>query len=110
MTETPAITLDTVVSPRPSGLVESELDGELTMMSIKSGKYYGLTSVASHIWRLLVDAQSLSVSALCDQLMDRYDVDRATCEAEVLPLLTSMAQEGLVTVGALPDGSEGPSS
>ena len=100
MTSTTPITLATVVAPRASNLVGSELDGELTMLSVSNGKYYTLTRVATDLWKMLSEGGPRPVSALCAQLTARYEVDDETCAREVLALLNRMASEGMVTVAA----------
>ncbi len=60
--------------PASEGLVTSNLDGEVIMMSIDKGKYYGLDAIASQIWELL--ETPCSIRALCDQLLPQYDVER----------------------------------
>ena len=46
------LNLNSIVA-RSEGLVTSNLDGEVVMMSIDNGKYYGLDAIASQIWELL---------------------------------------------------------
>jgi len=93
--EDPTITGDTVLK-RSDELLSSELDGETVMMSIESGKYYGLEEIATRIWELI--EQPTSVSALCDTLVSEFDVAREQCEADVLPFLAELAKEGVVEV------------
>jgi len=93
--EDPNITGDTVLK-RNGDLLSNELDGETVMMSIDSGKYYGLEEIATRVWELL--EQPTSVSALCGVLVEEFDVAREQCEADVLPFLSELAKEGLVEV------------
>ena len=95
MTTKQSIQLDSVVS-RDESLMFSDLDGETVMMSIESGKYYGLDDIGSRIWALV--EQPLSVSDLCDTLMTEFEVDRDTCQQHVLGFLEELKDEGIVTV------------
>ena len=61
---------------RSSELVSSDIDGEVVMMSIENGKYYGLDKVGSRIWELLED--QFLVSDLIDKLLGEFSVDRDT--------------------------------
>lgn len=80
---------------RASALVHNELDGEVTMMNVETGKYYGLVSpVAAHIWRLL--ETPVSGDEICQQLIQQYRVDRSRCETEVLTFLRRMAAEEVI--------------
>jgi hypothetical protein len=48
----PEITPDTLVARSPS-VVTSEVDGEILMMSIEQGRYFGLNDVAGDLWERL---------------------------------------------------------
>ena len=72
----------------------------MTLLHLASGRYYELTPVAAYIWGVLTATDSMAVSALCDRLIERYDVERPTCEKEVVRLMTEMQAEGLVTADA----------
>jgi hypothetical protein len=87
--------LQTLVA-RSGELVYSAVEGDVTMMNVQTGKYYGLTTVGARIWALL--EHPTSVDAVCDQLISEYRVGRETCEAEVLTFLQRMAEEGAITV------------
>jgi len=76
--------------------VAAEIDGEIVMMSVAQGNYYGLDAVGSRIWELI--RQPCSVTALCDALLTEFDVDRATCEQDVLTFLNQLAEEKLIRV------------
>lgn len=78
--------------------VASEVDGEVVMMSIEKGNYYGLNPVGSRIWQLI--ETPVSVSALCDQLSEEFEVDRDTCQSEVLALLAELEAQSLIEIGA----------
>jgi hypothetical protein len=73
-----------------------ELDGEVVMLSIQTGKYYSLDTVGSRVWELI--AEPKSVRAVCEELVKEYEVDLATCEADVLAFLDKLAADDLVRV------------
>lgn len=79
---------------RNNALVTSELDGDLVMLSIEKGKYYGLNGMGKEIWRRL--ETPISVEALCDDLSDKYEVKREQCHVQVLNFLQSMMDQDLV--------------
>lgn len=74
--------------------VSTELDGETVLMSIEQGNYYGMDKILSRIWALI--EKPIAVSALCDQLMKEYDVERDACEKDVLNVLNELAKEDLL--------------
>ena len=73
-----------------------ELDGDVAMMNIEKGKYYGLNSVASRVWELLEESQIFS--ELIELLLKEYDVDKTTCVQDVSELLDSLNEAGLITI------------
>jgi Coenzyme PQQ synthesis protein D (PqqD) len=87
------ITLNSTVV-RASDVMASPVDNELVMMDIERGVYYSLDRVGADIWKRL--AEPLRVADLCDQLMQEYEVDRTTCETDVLAVLNEMAADGLL--------------
>jgi len=72
----------------------AEVDGEVVMMSITQGHYYGLDSIGGRVWELI--AEPCSVRELCDRLVVEFAVDRAVCEADVLRFLNDMVAQKLI--------------
>ena len=86
---------ETVIA-RSSELVSSDIDGEVVMMSIENGKYYGLDKTGSRIWDLLENP--FSVSALINQLLCEFEVDRATCERDVFAFLEKLDEDNMLEI------------
>jgi len=87
------ITLESVVR-RSSDVIASPVEKEVVMLDIERGMYYSLNGVGSDIWGRLT--QPVRVADLCAQLQQVYDVEPATCEADVLAVLNEMAENGLL--------------
>jgi Coenzyme PQQ synthesis protein D (PqqD) len=83
----------TVISRSPSVLT-AEVDGEVVMMSIERGRYFGLDDIGSDIWKRL--DQPCSFATLVDRLVADYDADQATIAADVEALLGRMAAQDVV--------------
>ncbi|AGA92228.1 Coenzyme PQQ synthesis protein D (PqqD) [Thioflavicoccus mobilis 8321] len=81
--------------------VAAEVDGEVVMMSVEQGNYYGLDEVGSRIWQLIETPTTLA--DLCEDLTKEFDVEPATCEEDVVRFLEELAAQGLVKV----DGAAG---
>jgi hypothetical protein len=79
---------------RNKDLLASNLDEDLVMLSVQTGKYYGVNSVGRRIWELL--AVPMSVSQICDQLLKEYEVSRERCEQEVFSFLNELEAQGLL--------------
>ena len=89
------ISFTTIVTQSPE-LVGSTVEGQVVLMSINNGSYYGLDSVGSRVWELI--AQPSSVANLCDRLLGEYEVARSDCEQQVLDLLRKLAASNLIRV------------
>lgn len=90
-----AIALASVVS-RTESLMEADIDGDLVIMSPVSGKYYCTGDVGVTIWEHL--RKPISVSSLCEILVNDFIVTRSTCESEVFRFLGELYKEGLIDV------------
>lgn len=80
---------------RTAGVVEAQFDDVRVLLN-DDLEYLGLDEVGQRIWDLL--AQPSSLDALVAQLTDEYDVDEATCRADVGRFLEALQQHQLVTV------------
>jgi hypothetical protein len=77
--------------------VSAELDGEVVMLSLRNGEYFGLNGVGARIWSMI--RQPCTVGDLCDLLLKEYtDVELDRCEREVVALLEEMAGAGLIEI------------
>lgn len=83
---------------RSGSLLFSDVDGDVAMMSVETGKYYSLTAVGARIWALL--ERPASVGEVCDRLTIEYRVERTQCENDVLAVMQRMVDEGVVLVSA----------
>ena len=90
-----AINLDSIVC-RSENQVSTEMDGETILMSIEQGNYYGMDSILSRIWSHI--EQPLSIAEMRNRLREEYDVDKETCERDVLEILKKLADENLITL------------
>jgi hypothetical protein len=88
-----AIADATIVSRSPS-ILTTELDGEIVMMSIEQGHYFGLDHIGSDIWKRI--EPPCSFAALIDGLATDYEADRATIITDVQNLLDQMVERDIV--------------
>ena len=89
------ITMDTHVV-RSEDFITSTVDDDLVMMSLEKGIYYGLDAIGSQIWESI--AQPVSVQTLCQQLMEKFEVEPAQCQADVLAFLNELLTEEMIHV------------
>ncbi len=94
MTKT-ALSLQSVIAQSPE-LVSTSIESQTALMSIDNGAYYGMDRVGSRVWELI--EQPRAVSAVVDQLLNEFAVERATCEQHVLTFLQKLADADLLQV------------
>lgn len=74
----------------------ADLGGELAILNIKTGTYYGLNEIGSQIWLLL--KESRTVKEIRDRLLEQYEVEPSRCEQDLVALLIQLAQHDLVQI------------
>jgi hypothetical protein len=86
------LTRDTAVVRNPR-LIAADMDGDLVMMSIESGEYFGLGGVGTRVWELIDTPRTLAqlTQAICAE----YEVDAATCETDISRFLADLLANGL---------------
>ena len=84
---------DVVVVASPAQ-ISADLAGEVAVLHLKSGIYYGLDAVGARIWSLLREPQT--VGHIQSTLVSEYDVDPDQCAADVIALLEKLSAEGLI--------------
>jgi hypothetical protein len=90
-----AISLESVVVASKDQ-VSARVDDEMAIVHVQASIYYGLDPVGARIWELI--ATPRRVRAVRDALLAEYEVDAQRCEDDLLALLRTMAQAGLVEV------------
>ena len=75
-------------------LVAAEMDGDLVMMSIDRGEYYGVSGVGPRVWELL--EEPISIDALTNKICSEFEVEEARCREDMVQFVTQMSEMGLV--------------
>ena len=89
------ITTDTYIK-RNNEVFASEIDDEVVMMNIQSGKYFGMDAIGSRIWQLV--EEKIQVKEIIAQLLEEYDVTEEQCHSDVLEFLNELYEQNLVQV------------
>ena len=79
-----------------SDQISSDLAGEVVMLNLKNGTYYGLDDVGARIWGLIQEPRP--VAAVRDSILQEYDVEPDRCERDLLALLGELAAAELIEV------------
>ena len=82
-----------VASP---GQLSTTLAGEVVILDVERGTYFGLDGVGARVWELLKAPRP--VAEIVDRLAPEYDVSRDTLDADVRELLEDLARRGLIDV------------
>jgi Coenzyme PQQ synthesis protein D (PqqD) len=85
----------TQVTINPS-VIFRELAGEVVLLNLQSGVYYGLDSVGSRIWHLLANRQS--IDEVCAVLLDEFEVSPEVLRADVTRIVEELAEKGLIAI------------
>lgn len=72
----------------------AELDGEVCLFHPVSAEYINLNATGSAIWNLLESPTDRN--ALLNLLLERYDVDEATCRDQTEAFLDEALQRGML--------------
>lgn len=78
------------------GLASADLDGEVVLLDVSSGRYFGLNGVAARIFNLVTEPRTLA--QVVDVLVAEYEADRALLHADATAFLDELVQRGLVRV------------
>ena len=70
------------------------IDGEVVMLSLKRGEYFGLDEIGSRIWEIL--EKPIPFSALVDQLLEEFEVGREECENDTREYLEILYKKELL--------------
>jgi hypothetical protein len=69
-------------------------DGEMVILSLQQGVYYGLDPVGARIWELL--QQPRTVGEVREILLNEYEVEPERCAQELSALLAELLENGLI--------------
>jgi Coenzyme PQQ synthesis protein D (PqqD) len=89
------IELSTVVV-QSKDQVSCSLSDEVALLNLKSTLYFGLDEVGACIWQALSEPRP--AVELCKAVLDRFEVDEAHCQADVLEFLTELKDAGLIEI------------
>ncbi len=89
------ISINSIIS-QSEDQVSTEIDGEVVLMGIESGNYYGFDDILSRIWNII--ETPILVASLIEQLMQEYEVERNECENDVMSILDELLKDNLISV------------
>jgi hypothetical protein len=82
----------------PEGVLISKLQDEAVILNLDSERYFGLDDVGTRILTVLTNSES--IEAAYESLLAEYDVDGTVLRQDLLALIESLLQQGLVQIAA----------
>ena len=82
----------------PDDVLVSRLQEESVILNLDSERYYGLDNVGTRVLSVLTNSDS--IEAAYQSLLAEYDVDGNVLRQDLLALVESLLQQGLVQVSA----------
>jgi hypothetical protein len=87
---------DTSIIRAASQQISCDLNGEAAILNLESGIYYGLNEVGARVWALIRDPKP--VGEIRNVLLKEFDVQPDRCEHDLLEILASLAEAGLIKI------------
>jgi len=82
----------------PADVLISHLQEESVILNLDSERYFGLDDVGTRILSVLTNSES--IAAAYESLLAEYEVDARVLREDLLALVESLAQQGIVEVSA----------
>lgn len=79
---------------RSNNALFSTLGDDIVALHVQNGQCYGMEDVTARVWNMLNEPSDLA--GICDQLLEIYEVEPATCRSEVEQLIKQLETEGLI--------------
>lgn len=76
-------------------VVAREVGGEMVLLDLASGLYFGLNPVGTKVWEKLTDGAA-TLSELSDAIEDAYEAPRQVIERDVAALIDQLSEKKLV--------------
>jgi hypothetical protein len=81
-----------------SSVVSAELDGEMVLLDIESGIYFGIDPVGTIIWNKL--SEGADVEVIISSILSEYDIDADTVRADVATFIETLRDKNLIVPNA----------
>jgi hypothetical protein len=80
----------------PKDVVFRDLEGEIVILNLKTGVYFGLDPVGTRIWHLLQEHGALP--KVLDSLLNEYDATHAQCASDLFDFVARLRENELIEV------------
>ena len=79
-----------------SDQISCDLAGEIAILNLANGVYYGLDPVGARLWTLLQEPQTFA--QVREALLLEFDVDPDVLESDLRELLSDLIKQGLIDI------------
>lgn len=76
-------------------VVAREVGGEVVLLDLASGQYFGLDPVGGRFWELLAERPQ-SLAELCNSIEAEFDASRERIEKDLLALAAQLQDQELI--------------
>ncbi len=80
-------------------VVAREVAGEMVLLDLASGLYFGLNSVGCQVWEAL-DEEPRALADVCAAIEAQFNAPRDVIERDVMALMQELSEKALVNRGA----------
>lgn len=84
----------TTIMQRSGRQVACTLNGEVALLDLDKGLYFGLQGVGAHVWEALQEPRS--IDEIISTVLSDFDVTAETCRVDVLKFVASLVDAGVV--------------
>ncbi len=89
------LTTDSIII-RSEQIVQTSVGEEIVALDGDKGEYYGADGVAADVMQML--DEKIAISAIIDRLLEKYEVERAKCETEVMEFLSDLLEKDVIKI------------
>jgi len=80
-------------------VIAREVAGEMVLLDLESGLYFGLDPVGSRIWDRLSEGPC-SLAEVCDLVEAEFDAPRDQIERDIVALAAQFTEKKLINIAA----------
>ncbi|MCM2996930.1 PqqD family protein [Paenibacillus cellulositrophicus] len=74
----------------------AEIDGELVLLDVATGNFYGLNQTGSILIKIIEGNQNIEIDNFINQMAEVWNVDFKDLENDVMAFINTMKTKGLI--------------
>ena len=79
----------------PQDVLSRELDGEVVLLDLRSGRYFGLNETAAAVWTMLKDG--VDDDEMAGRLVEEFDVTTQRARDDIDAFVSVLLERGLAS-------------